>query len=212
MPTAFTRPIVIASFLVLANANAALAAPIGASIQGRNVRWTRICLSVPESFQPLGTFNFTLPQSAGSRTIFAQLNDKAVTDMIVVQAEHMLSPSDSYRYPLRPGIQVAAVPFKVNVFASSNTLGALQAPTAETALTASFLSKLGLRTPDQWLVVRYATYDATGQNEFLLFYMEPLDLDTLNLALIGPGDLPELTKAFDRIRKRGDAIVSLSGC
>lgn len=64
----------------------------------------------------------------------------------------------------------------------------------------------------QAVKIRYATYDASGKNEFLVFYMEPSETNTLDLAAVGPSDLPEFTKSFDRMRQRTDAILRFSDC
>jgi hypothetical protein len=210
MVAAVVRRLVGGTVALLLTSSPALAAP--PVLHGQIAQWRQICLDASDAFQPLGTFNFTLPQSAGYRTIFAQTHERTITAMIVVQEEHMLAPSDSYRYPLQPGVSVGAVPFRVNVFAESNALGALQAPHAETALTAQYLAKREFRVADQWLAVRYATYDSSGKNEFLVFYMEPLDTDTLDLSMVGPGDLPAFTSAFAGIRARADAAVKLRAC
>jgi hypothetical protein len=199
-------------FCIILSRNAAAADQPVTYIHGMDVRWNQVCLRIPDRFQPIGAFDFALSHSAGTRTVFADKNGTAVTSMVVVQTEHMTSQADKYQYPLQPGIQVAGIPLKINSFAASDTLSARRSPNAETALTMQFLAQHALRAPDQWLRVRYATYDASGKNEFLVFYMEPLDTNTLDLAAVGPSDLAAFPKAFDRIRQRAASILTFSAC
>ena len=181
-------------------------------MHGHAVRWGSICLTVPNRYASIGTFDFSLAESAGSRFIFAEKNDDTVGAMVVVQIEHMTSGNDIYRYRLRPGIEVAGVALKTNVFAASNALAELQSPNSESALTTRFIRAKNFRQPDQWLTVRYATYDAAGKNEFLVFYREPLDTDTLDLGTIGPSDLPGFAEAFDAVGARARSIVRFLRC
>ena len=194
------------------NAALTLLLAIVTYVHGGDVRWNQICLRIPDRFQPIGAFDFALSRSAGTRTIFAEKNGTAVTSMVVVQTEHMTTTVDKYLYRLQPGIVVAGVLLKVNTFAASDILSARRSPDAESALTMRFLSQYGLHAPDEWLEVRYATYDASGKNEFLVFYMEPLDTNVLDLTAVGPSDLAEFTKAFDQIRQRAGAALSFSSC
>jgi hypothetical protein len=198
-------------FAVLCCATVA-ADPPGTFVHGRDVRWNSICLTVPDRFQPVGAFDFTLPQSAGTRTVFVERRGKAAAAMVVVQTEHMTAASDRYDYPLQPGVEVAGVPLKINAFAASDSLNVRRSPNAETALTDQFLANHGLSVPDEWLKVRYATYDAAGKNEFLVFYMEPLDTATLDLAAVGPSDLGAFATAFDRVRERAGAVLTFTAC
>jgi hypothetical protein len=181
-------------------------------VQGAKVRWNQVCLTVPNRFQSIGAFDFTLPESAGTRTVFAEKSGDNVMAMVVVQAEHMTTSADKYDYALRPGILVAGVPMKINAFAASDTLSARRSPNAETDLTMHFLQTKSLRAPDQWLKVRYATYDAGGRNEFLVFYMEPLDLNSLDLAAVGPSDLEGFSAAFAAARDRAAKSLQFSPC
>lgn len=126
--------------------------------------------------------------------------------------EEMLDARDSYRYALTPGVAAGTSRFKVNLLAWSDALAALEAPNGETALTARFLSQAGFKPPDQWLVARYATYDAEGRDELLVFYMEPLDRARLDLGMVGPSDLPEFESAFERVRTSSYSVVGLRGC
>jgi hypothetical protein len=182
------------------------------SVHGRDVRWNGVCLAVPNRFQPMGSFDFTLPQSAGARTVFVEERGNAVSVMVVVQTEHMTSASDRYDYPLQPGVEVGGVRLKINAFAAADSLNVRRSPNAETALTDQFLVNHGLSAPDEWLKVRYATYDAAGKNEFLVFYMEPLDTATLDLAAVGPSDLTAFATAFDRVRQRAGTILTFTAC
>lgn len=199
-------------FWIAAGCNVSAADGPVTYIRGNSVRWDRVCLQIPDRFAPIGALDFTLPRSAGTRTIFVDTSGKAVLSMVAVQTEHMTNQADKYEYPLLPGIQVDGIPFKVNAFAASDTLNARSSPHAETALTMQFLAQHGFQAPDEWLKVRYATYDSSGRNEFLLFYMEPLDTTALDLAAVGPSDLIELTKAFDRVRQRAGANLKFSDC
>jgi hypothetical protein len=160
----------------------------------------------------VGSFDFTLPHSAGTRTVFVDKRGNAVSAMVVVQTEHMTTAGDRYDYPLQPGVEVGGVRLKVNAFAAADSLNVRRSPNAETALTDQFLANHGLTAPDEWLKVRYATYDAAGKNEFLVFYMEPLDTATLDLAAVGPSDLTAFATAFDRIRQRAGTILTFTAC
>jgi hypothetical protein len=160
----------------------------------------------------VGAFDFTLPNSAGTRTVFVDKQGNVVSAMVVVQTEHMTTQGDRYDYPLQPGVEVGGVRLKVNAFAAADSLNIRRSPNAETALTDQFLANHGLSAPDEWLKVRYATYDAAGKNEFLVFYMEPLDTATLDLAAVGPSDLTAFASAFDRVRERAAAILTFMAC
>jgi hypothetical protein len=202
---------ILVSFIATCCCAAAADEPV-TYVHGRDVRWNGVCVQVPSRFQQIGSFDFTLSHSAGRRTIFAEKSGATVTSMVAVQAEHMTDQTDRYRYPLQPGIAVASVALKVNALAASATLSARRSPQGETALTMQFLGSHGLEAPDEWLVVRYATYDAPGENEFLVFYMEPLDTNTLDLAAVGPSDLLEFPKAFDHVRQQAASILTFSPC
>jgi len=181
-------------------------------VHGRDVRWNSVCLTVPNRYQPIGAFDFTLEHSAGTRTVFVEERGNAVGGMLVIQTEHMTTASDRYDYPLQPGIETAGVRLKINAFAAADSLNVRRSPNAETALTDRFLANHGLSMPDEWLKVRYATYDAGGRNEFLVFYMEPLDTATLDLAAVGPSDFTAFATAFDRVRQRAATILNFTAC
>ena len=160
----------------------------------------------------MGSFNFKLHNSAGTRTIFLAAKGATVTAMVVVQTEAMTTQADRYVYPLQPGIKVAGTLLRVNAFAASDLLSARRSPNAEADLTMQFLAHRGIGLPDEWLNVRFATHDATGSNEFLVFYREPLDTDALDLTAIGPADLPLFATAFDDVRRRAEAALTFTAC
>ena len=184
-------------------------------IEGQHVRWTAdrsVCLDVPASIPYVGNVPFSLPESAGVRYIFAQRRGQSIAQMVIIQSEHMASDNDKYRYLLKPGIDVGGVAFKTNVFAFSNALGKLEQPNTEGVATMRYLTSKGFRVPDQFVAVRYATHDAAGKQEFLVFYMQPADPSSIDLADVGPGDLPVFASVFRAAREQADKVIRMHVC
>jgi hypothetical protein len=184
-------------------------------VDGQHVRWSAdrsICLDVPASIPYVGEVPFSLTESSGVRYIFAQRRGQSIAQMVIIQSEHMTTDNDKYRYLLTPGIDVAGVAFKTNVFVFSNDLGKLEYPNSEAVATVRYLTSKGFRVPDQFVAVRYATHDAVGKREFLVFHMQPADPSALDLADVGLGDLPAFASAFRAARERADKVVSMRVC
>lgn len=172
------------------------------------------CIAVPPGFQLLGSHGFTVGDvSSGVRTIYGISDERGLQKLLIIQNE-AINPGNAtrYVYPLKPSRQIAGLPFKATIFASSTTLSLSQEPGAETAQTIRFLGVHHLKAGDLWIERRYAWHDDAGQIERLIFYMKTVDENQLSLQNLGPTDFPGWLRAFHEVAAEADVAIQAGPC
>ena len=173
------------------------------------------CIAVPPGFQLLGSHDFTIGNvSSGIRTLYGIHDPGGTLQKLLILQNETINPGNAtrYVYALKPEAQIAGLPFKATIFASSTTLSLRQQPSAETAQTMRFLRSRHLKAGDLWVERRYAWHDDAGQIERLIFYMQVVDENQLSLQNLGPADFPDWLRAFDRVRAEADDAIKTAPC
>jgi len=172
------------------------------------------CIGVPPGFQLLGSHDFTIGHvSSGVRMIYGISDERGLQKLLIIQNE-AINPGNAtrYIYTLTPTRQIAGLPFKATIFASSTTLALRQEPSAETAQTIRFLDSHRLKAGDLWIERRYAWHDHAGQIERLIFYMKAVDENRLSLQNLGPTDFPDWLRAFQEVTAEADVAIQAGPC
>ena len=136
------------------------------------------CMSVslPDSFKFIGSHPFEIkPVAAGTRYIFAEMDGKQISRLVIFQFEGILpGSSEIYRYRVF-GPEFAGIQWRESQFAFSNAEEVRENPRHETALTVAFLESKGYQLDDALMAERLATVpDPKKRHEAIIFYMENL--------------------------------------
>lgn len=157
-------------------------------------RLPEIELKVSDEFEYIGSFYFEIfanseeydedvrgkAVAAGDRFVFANVDDKKVKKLFIIQLEGFLPEFDfTYNYSFKSAEFIGDNKYRHNTWFYNSKELAEQNPKGEGALTRKFLEEKGYQIADEYMMSRFVGLASKDRkNEIIIFYIEMMKEST----------------------------------